>query len=141
MKTQPILDDVLAHLESRLPEFSVELFPDDVANYFLAHPNGAVLIAYQASDFGKSQDVFHVNQPRTIRLGLTMLSRSQWGDYGALALCDLVREAIVGFQAMNCKKAAISNEQFLVEIGGIWQYEILIELPTQNVQHSSAQKI
>lgn len=141
MKTQPILDDVLAHLQSRLPDYSVELFPDDVASYFLSHPNGAVLISYQSSEFSESQDVFFVNQKRNIRLALTMISRSQWGDFGALELCDLVREAVVGFQAINCKKASILDEQFLTEIGGLWQYEILVNLPTENVQHGSAEKI
>ncbi len=141
MKTQPILDSVLEHLIARLPEVPVELFPDDVANYFPTYPNGAVLISYQSSSFSESQDVFFVNQKRNIQLALTIIGRSQWNDFGALDTLDQVREAMVGFEAVNCKKATVLSEQFLDEVGGLWQYQMIVNLPTQNVQHSSAEKL
>ncbi len=141
MKTQPILDSVLEHLTTRFPDVSVELFPDNVADYFLTHANGAVLISYQSSRFSDSQDVFWVNQKRDIQLALTIISRSQWGDYGALDMLDQAREAVVGFEAVNCKKATVLSEQFLDEVGGLWQYQMIVNLPTQNIQHSNAEKI
>lgn len=141
MKTQPILDSVLEHLIARLPEVPVELFPDDVANYFPAHPNGAVLISYQSSSFSESQDVFFVNQKRNIQLALTIIGRSQWNDFGALDTLDQAREAMVGFEAVNCKKATVLSEQFLDEVSGLWQYQMIVNLPTQNIQHSSAEKL
>lgn len=141
MKTQPILDSVLAHLASRLPDVSVELFPDDAVRYFLAHPVGAVLIAYRGSDYETSQDVYWVNQKRGIELVFTVVNRSQWGDAGSLQTLDLVREAIVGFEAINCKKASIHKEGFLEHVKGLWLYEMSVILPTQNVQHDSAEKV
>ena len=141
MKTQPILDSVLEHLKARLPEVSVELFPDDVSSYFPTHSTGAVLISYQSSSFSESQDVFFVNQKRNIQLALTIIVRSQWNDFGALDTLDQVREAIVGFEAVNCKKATVLSEQFLDEVSGLWQYQMIVNLPTQNIQHGNAEKI
>ncbi len=141
MKTQPILDSVLGHLITRLPDVSVELFPDDVVNYFLSHPNGAVLISYQSSSFSESQDVFFVNQKRNIQLALTIIGRSQWNDFGALDTLDQVREALAGFEALNCNKATVVSEQFLDEVSGLWQYQMIVNLPTQNIQHGNAEKI
>lgn len=141
MKTQPVLDSVLMHLIARVDWVSVELFPEDYQHYRLNHPSGAVLISYQGSGYGDAQDVFWVNQPRAIKLALTCITRSQWGDQGALALLDAVREALVGFEALNCKKASVESEQFLNQIEGLWQYQIMVNLPTQNVQHDNAEKV
>ena len=143
MKTQPVLDSVLEHLTARIPAelASVEFFPDNTNDYYPSHPEGAVLIGYQGSSFGESQDVTFVNQKRFITLALTTVNRSQWGDSGSLLLLDLVREAMAGFEAKNCIKASIESEQFIGEEGGLWYYQMLLRLPTQNVQHNNADRI
>lgn len=141
MKTKPILDSVLAHLEGRITGFAVQLFPENVENYRLNHPAGAVLISYQGSGFGDIRDITFVNQDRVVELALTLITRSQWDDTGALALLDDVREAIVGFKPFNCQGAVIKSERFIDQVAGTWQYQMLVTAKTINVQHENAEKI
>lgn len=141
MDTNKILTDVKDHLNKRITEVVIELFPDDPENYHLSHPSGAVLISYQGSRYGDVQDITFTNQERTIELSLTILTRSQWDESGAIALLDQVRNAMAGFTALNCKKATIKSEQFMGVETGIWSYQMLVILPTFNIQHDFSSKI
>ncbi len=141
MDTNKILEDVKDHLGKRVTDVAIEMFPDDPEKYRLNHPSGAVLISYQGSQYADAQDITFMNQPRTIELALTLITRSQWSDKGAIALLDQVRNALAGFTAKNCKKTVLKSEGFISSEAGLWTYQMIVMLPTFNIQHDLSNKI
>ena len=141
MDTNKILEDVKNHLCKRVTDVAIEMFPDDPEKYRLNHPSGAVLISYQGSQYADAQDITFMNQPRTIELALTLITRSQWSDKGAIALLDQVRNALAGFTAKNCKKTVLKSEGFISSEAGLWTYQMIVMLPTFNIQHDLSNKI
>ncbi|MGL4674185.1 MAG: Gp37 family protein [Wohlfahrtiimonas sp.] len=134
MNTQKILSDIKAHLDQQFPDITVELYPDDADKYRLNHAKGAVLIGYQGSTFTESEDITFVNQARTLSPHFTVLSRSQWGDSGALDILDRLRQALAGYVPINGKKIKLVREHFISGLGGIWCYLLVTEFDTYSIQ-------
>lgn len=138
MKTQPVIDSIESHLKALFKDIAVELFPDDPDRYRLNHPHGAILIGYQSSDYQESEDVLMMNQPRFAMLHFTIMARSQWGDKGAIALLDRLREALAGFSPINCQKGQLMTERFVASESGIWMYLLAVRFKTRNIEHSDS---
>ncbi len=132
--TLPILVSVKEHLLRQIPVFSVELFPDDLAHYYLKDELGAILVQYAGSKFEKVGSTDIIQQRRNVHIALTILARSQHDDSGALEILDQVRLAIVGFKPTNCEPCALISEEFAGEAEGIWQYQLIIRTETWQVQ-------
>ena len=132
--TLPILAAVRDHLASKLAGYSVELFPDQPAQYRFMHPKGAVLVGYQGSRFGKLEDIGRIAQQRDLTLHLTVFGRGVHHDGAALDLLDALRLAIVGYRPPDCLPCHLTSEQFLAEDGGAWQYQLLVQTETQQIE-------
>lgn len=132
--TLPILTAIEAHLKANLPDWSVALMPENPANYFLAHPNGEVLISYVASKFGKLRASDIISQSRTVNIVLTVITRNLHNDYGALALLDKLRLLTVGFKPPNCTECYLIEERFDGEDTGTWQYQLILQTETVQLQ-------
>ncbi|AEC17642.1 Gp37 protein [Gallibacterium anatis UMN179] len=137
--TLPILTAIQQQLTAALPDWQVELMPDDPSDYYLAHPNGAVLIGYVGSTFGALRASDVVSQTRKLRLMLTVISRNLHNDNGALAVLDQLRLSIAGFQPPNCGKCYLISEQFNDEESGIWQYQLQFEVETVQLEQLNPQ--
>lgn len=125
--TVGLVDEVLETLTSRVDDVACELFPDSPSNYRLNHPTGAYLLAWSGSKFGLPVDTFMVAQDRTVSLTFNVLARQLYGRDGAVALCDKLRDALVGWQPTGCdKKIYAVSEQFLGEEDGIWLYQVVL---------------
>ena len=138
--TQPILEDIRALLAENLPEWDVELFPNQPDTYHLSHINGAVLISYLASKFEKPRTTQSVLQTRHVQVALTVLTRDLHDDAGALDLLDKLRLLVVGFRPKNCGECWLVDEFFngSDEETGIWQYQLILQTETQQVQQVPA---
>lgn len=55
--TRPIIDAVATHLQAAIPWVSVDVFPENPADYQFIHPVGAVLVGYQSSKFTKLESL------------------------------------------------------------------------------------
>ena len=132
--TLPILTALRAHLQAALPAYEVALFPDHPDGYRFIHPKGAVLIGYQGSKFTKLEALGMIAQQRDVTLSLTIMGVGWHSDEGTLAILDEVRLAIVGSRPPNCQMCHLIHEQFLSEDAGAWQYELLVQTETQQVQ-------
>lgn len=137
--TQPILESIRARLEAQLPSFTVELFPDNVDDYFLKDELGAVLVQYAGSKFETVGSSDIIQQRRVVAVALTILARSQHDDSGALAMLDQVRLAVVGFRPTNCETISLLSEEFAGEARGIWQYQLLLRTETWQVEHRTCE--
>ncbi|WP_155238437.1 Gp37 family protein [Kingella kingae] len=132
--TRPIIDAVATHLQAAIPWVSVDVFPENPADYQFIHPVGAVLVGYQSSKFTKLESLGLIAQQRDVVLHLTVIGSHLHGDDGALAILDEVRLAIVGFKPPNCLPCDLLQERFLSEDAGAWQYELPVQTTTQQVQ-------
>lgn len=134
--TLPILTAIQQHLSEALPDWQIELMPDNPSEYYLAHPNGAVLIGYVGSTFGQLRTTDIVSQSRTVRIMLTVISRHLHHDNGALLLLDQLRLLLTGFQPPNCTECYLVREQFDDEQSGIWQYQLVLQTETLQLQQT-----
>ena len=139
--TLPILTAIQQHLSEALPDWQVELMPDNPSDYYLAHPNGVVLIGYVGSTFGKLRASDIISQSRTVRIMLTVISRNLHNDNGALLLLDQLRRLMVGFQPPNCTEYYLISEQFDSEESGVWQYQLVLQVDTVQVQQTKTQDL
>ena len=132
--TLPILESIRARLLDKIDRYAVELFPDDLANYHLKDEDGAILIQYAGSKFALTDSTSLIQQQRDVYISLTILSRSQHDDHGALEILDKVRLAIVGFRPTNCEACALESEQFEGEEAGVWMYQLMVKTETWQVE-------
>lgn len=132
--TQPIIDALRDHVQHAIPWVQVDAFPERPADYQFIHPTGAVLVAYQSSQFKRIEGLGHIAQQRDITLQLTVIGASLHGESGALAILDAVRLAVVGFAPPNCLPCHLIHEQFLSETAGAWQYALTVQTETQQVE-------
>nr|DAS78134.1 MAG TPA: tail completion protein [Bacteriophage sp.] len=136
--TRPILTAVRDYLAAELPAYTVELFPDDPAGYRFMAPLGAVLVGYQGSKFARPDGLGLIGQQRDITLALTVFGRGLNHDGAALDLLDALRLAITGYRPPDCEPCHLISEQFLAEEGGAWQYQLIAQTETQQVERRPA---
>ncbi|HPL79736.1 MAG TPA: Gp37 family protein [Burkholderiaceae bacterium] len=120
--TQDLIDQALAKLRAALPELEVDHYPANPATFRLNHPLGAVLLAYPGSNSTGTMLMGRVEQVRTVRLGLTLVTRQLWGDDGAATLLDRLRTALVGWRPEDCEPVVALGDRLLQEDAGLWWY-------------------
>jgi hypothetical protein len=122
--TNNIIDAVVQRLRAKLPSLAAEFFPEKPADYRLNHPRGALLVSYAGSTFDKTADVAYVAQPRNLRFTVNIVMRQLNGRDGAVAACDQVRGALLGWVPPDCRKVWTNEEKYLGERAGLWQYAL-----------------
>lgn len=133
--TLAIMDDVLAQLELAFPDLAVEYFPESATAYRLNHPKGALLLSYGNSKFGKPLDLGAVLQQRDMTLRITVIYRQLNGRDGAIALLDKLRETLIGYQPIHCRRRLYAtNEPFIGNVNNLWQYALDVATETMQVQ-------
>lgn len=132
--TLPILDSIRKRIEDKTEQFSIELFPDDLEHYNLTDEFGAVLVQYAGSKFESIDSVDVIQQRRVVMVALTVIARSQHDDHGAIEMLDQLRLAIVGFKPTNCTACSLVSEEFGGESDGLWQYQLLVQTETWQVE-------
>lgn len=132
--TLPILQAFKDRLNAHFPDWDCQLMPDDPSNYFLSHPNGAILISYAGSTFGEVRPSGAITQARTLSVVLTVMSRNLYNDFGAITLLDNLRLSLVGFRPPSCSECYLKEEHFDEQESGIWVYQLVIETQTMQVQ-------
>lgn len=132
--TRPIIDAVVEHLQAAIPWVSVEAFPERPSEYQFIHPVGAILVGYGGSKFGEIEQLGRIAQQRDVRLVLTVFGSSLNADDGTLGILDETRLAMVGFAPPNCRPCHLISEEFLAEDAGAWQYQLVLQTETQQVE-------
>lgn len=132
--TRPIIDAVVEHLQAAIPWVSVEAFPERPSEYQFIHPIGAILVGYGGSKFGEIEQLGRIAQQRNVRLVLTVFGSSLNTDDGTLAILDETCLAMVGFIPPNCQPCHLISEEFLSEDAGAWQYQLVLQTETQQVE-------
>lgn len=139
--TLPILESIRNHIEQKTTRFSIELFPDDLDRYNLTDQYGAVLVQYAGSKFESLDSTDIIQQRRKVLIALTVIARSQHDDTGALEMLDQLRLAVVGFHPTNCTACHFVSEEFAGEESGLWQYQLIIQTETWQVEERQPQNL
>ncbi|AUK45492.1 hypothetical protein A4212_09915 [Pasteurella multocida] len=134
--TLPILNAFKDRLKTRFAEWDVQLMPENIESYFLAHPNGGILISYAGSTFGEPRSTAEITQTRKVHIVLTVLSRDLHNDHGALQLLDDLRLDVTGFVPPSCTKCWLVEEQFDEQQSGVWIYQLVIATQTMQIQQT-----
>ena len=132
--TLPILNAFKDRLNALFPDWDVQLMPENIESYFLAHPNGGILISYAGSTFGEPRSTAEITQSRKVHIVLTVLSRDLHNDFGALQLLDDLRLNVTGFTPPNCSKCWLVEEQFDEQQSGVWIYQLVLATQTTQIQ-------
>lgn len=135
--TLPILNAFKERLNKHFPDWDIRLMPDEPSSYFLAHPNGAVLISYAGSKFSDVRPTQLVTQTRTVHIVLTVMCRNLHNDFGVIHLLDRLRLAVVGFRPPSCEPTYLLEEQFGEQESGIWIYQLALATKTVQVECSN----
>jgi hypothetical protein len=122
--TLHMMERIAARLKAKVPDLTVEFFPERPAEYRLNHPRGALLVSYLGSQFAATRDATFIAQPRTVKFAVTVVLRQLNGRGGAIDVLDEVRRALVGFKPPDCRKVWAVSEKFLGETAGLWQYAV-----------------
>ncbi|MFE8103577.1 Gp37 family protein [Brenneria goodwinii] len=125
MNVSPIIDAVIARLKEKFPTMQIEHFPGKSADFQLHNPNGAILVSYPGSRFGRPKDTSALVQTHFIVLNATVVFRQSNGNQGVVAILDSVRQALCGYQPPNCRrKIWLMRDMFLGNVGDLWQYRL-----------------
>lgn len=137
MNIWPVTEALLARLKVKFPGLHVEYFPEKPEEYRLNHPAGALLVSYGKSTFGPVQDVGAVLQAQTARFSVTVVMRQLNGANGAVAVLDLLRQALGGWRPPSCRRAMwMVSDTFIGQVSGLWQYDLMVATETVFVQDS-----
>lgn len=128
------LKSIQQHLSENLPDWAIELMPDDPSDYHLAHPNGAVLISYAGSKFDSPRPTQAITQSRHIHVVCTVICRNLHHDEGAINVLDELRLLLVGFRPPHCNPCYLIDEQFDGVANNIWQYQLALCCESVQVQ-------
>lgn len=123
-QTEQLMEAMRARLQEAFGKvLAVELFPETPSTYRLNHARGAILLAYGKSTFGGSEAMDSMFQGRNIVIRLTLVFRQLNGKDGVISYLDQIRECLTGWFAPHCDQACRPvAEQFIGQMGGLWQY-------------------
>lgn len=127
-QTEQLLDAFVARLKKDFDrELSIELFPENPAQYRLNHACGAILVAYGKSTFGASESTDAVFQARNMSFQLTLVFRQLHGTSGAISYLDRIRECLTGWKPPHCDMTCRATaENFIGQVQGLWQYGLSV---------------
>lgn len=132
--TRAVLAAVAARIKATVTGVEVGLTPERASSWRLNHPRAALLVDYRGSRYGQLQRMGLVAQPRTVQIGVNVVARTLNDAYGAVALVDAVRAALLGWTPPHCKALAAASDRFVAEEGGLWFYEIVFEAETLAIE-------
>ncbi|MEW5885482.1 MAG: Gp37 family protein [Pseudomonadota bacterium] len=136
--TRAWLDAAAQTLRERLPEFEVALYPDQPRQWVLKHPRAALLLDYRGSRYSAPLDVGAVAQEREFEIGVSVVARTLNDGFGALALVDAARAALLGQELPHCTQPLrLASERYVSQQDGVWIYELVFACTSLTVQEAA----
>jgi len=139
--TEAIMQSVVERLQSAHgKDLDVQFYPQDPLGFHLAHPVGAVLVGYSASQFGAEQSGSATWVERELTLPLTLVFCQLNGPDGVIGWLDRLRERLTGFTPAHCDAPLRPTAEHVIgETTGIWLYGQTWATRTVQVQTLEAQ--
>lgn len=113
---------IVEALKAAMPEFQVEAFPNNPAQYNLMSNNGAVLVAYKGRSFVEYSDCgCYANDLEFVVTFRFRNLRQLDGHQGIYESLELAESALKGI-------ANITGEKFMDFDNGVWEYAQLYKI-------------
>lgn len=132
MSIKTIETDIMDKLSTVITDLKIEGFPDNPNEYRLIHPKGAILVAYNSSEFDTEHHNGIICQLENLEYGLTLIVRNLRDTDGAYDYIDLIKSTLTGYAPTGCKKMYLRNISFLTERDKLWQYGLTFVVPSEN---------
>ena len=134
--------DLVNKIKAALPHLAVEAYPSKPETYRHLSPNGTVFVVYQRSTLGNDLVAGGMMaQERTLHFDLTVLVRDLRTHQGAYPILDALYVALLGFAPIHCSKIWITQDSFISQTDGVWEYQLTLAMRTmaiEDIQASSA---
>ena len=127
MQIEEIENAIVEKLKTDISDLSVEPFPDNVKDYELIHPKGAVLVSYESSNYTNPR---LEQQARMIEFDVIVIVRNLRSHLGAYQTLERVRQSITNDLYIENMKLYPLSERFLFVEDDKWHYEMRFMLPT-----------
>jgi hypothetical protein len=127
MQIEEIESTIIEKLKTDISDLSVEPFPDNVKDYELIHPKGAVLVSYEGSNYTNPR---LEQQARMIEFDIIVVVRNLRSHLGAYESLERVRQSITNDLYIENMKLYPLSERFLFVEDDKWHYEMRFMLPT-----------
>lgn len=118
---------IVNKLKTDITDLAVEPFPDNVKDYKLIHPKGAVLVSYESSNYTNPR---LEQQARMLEFDVIIIVRNLRSHLGAYETLDRVRQSLTNGLYIENMKLYPLTERFLFVEDDKWYYEIRFMLPT-----------
>ncbi len=126
-REETIIEEMIARLKSQLPHIDVTHFPDN-SEHFEFIGDCVLLVRYVDTDFNNPLTLGELSQQDTSSYEITVLTRSLYGNFGALRLLKAVANIIQGHQFFGSLQAQAKKAGFVQQEPNAWRHEILFEL-------------
>jgi hypothetical protein len=124
--TQALIDAVITKIKAEVTDLAVEQFPDRPDDYRLNHPVGAVLVLTPRSRYVPAGTGVRT---RTLDLVVRLALRNFASRAIEYDRQDQLRYALHGWiPGENWQALAITEERFVAENAGIWQFDLMFEV-------------
>jgi hypothetical protein len=133
MSINTIEQSIITQLQSVLTALQIEGFPDKPSEYRLLHPVGAVLVAYNGTNYSKPEGMGQVIQTADMEFSVTLIVRNLRDKNGAYIYIDSIVSTLTGYSPTGAGKMYPTNITFLNESNGVWQYGLTFIAPYENV--------
>ena len=118
---------IVEKLKSDIPDLAVEPFPENVKDYELIHPIGAVLVSYDGSNYTNPR---LEQQARMVEFSAIVIVRNLRSHHGAYKTLECVRQSVTNDLYIENMKLYPLSEKFLFVEDDKWHYEMRFMLPT-----------
>jgi len=133
MSINTIEQSIITQLQSVLTALQIEGFPDKPSEYRLLHPVGAVLVAYNGTNYSKPEGMGQVIQTADMEFSVTLIVRNLRDKNGAYIYIDSIVSTLTGYSPTGAGKMYPTNITFLNESNGVWQYGLTFIAHYENV--------
>lgn len=127
MKINEIENAIIEKLKTDITDLAVEPFPDNVKDYNLIHPKGAVLVSYEGSNYTNPR---LEQQARMIEFDVIVVVKNLRSHLGAYETLERVRQSLTNGLYIENMKLYPLTERFLFVEDDRWYYEMRFMLPT-----------
>ncbi len=139
MTIQDIENAIIGRLKLKITKLHIQGFTQKAVEFAMKHPVGALLVTFKGSNFkAPSRTLGIICQERKVKYGIILMTKNlrvqDSGHIGAYEILDAVRICLTGFQIPGCSKMYPTVEDFIAEKDGVWQYGVIFEMTTENVE-------
>jgi hypothetical protein len=126
---------IIDRLKAKITLFAVEAFPDNPDAYNLAHVNGALLVRYGGTNYGKPVHMGPVIQTGETLFEVNIIVRHLRTHTGAYSAIDQVKAALIGYVPKDgCTRLTAVRDEFIEQSSGLWQYAVTFRTKLDTVE-------